>query len=292
MEAYLRGRRPDQRESALEGGPGIVSVMASRGCPFGCIYCDHGIKGYKPRYRTVRSVVEEIRVLHERYGERIGRFYFWDDILILDHRWAWEFCDTLLRENLDIKWTCNCHVSRVEPRLMVRMEQAGCVNVRFGIESGSQRILDALNKGVKVEDALQSLRICLEAGLDLTLYIMVGMSGECRETIEETIEFFRRLIQPSNAHQIVSINFFMLTPFPGTRLFEMAREDGRIPDLAEFLERDCDAYDDIPLNLSGQTDEALLDLKRYLESNVLRLLGDARNQMNSLLFGMVEELRG
>jgi anaerobic magnesium-protoporphyrin IX monomethyl ester cyclase len=239
----------------------------------------------------VRSVVEEIRVLQERYGERIGRFYFWDDILISDSRWAWEFCDTLLRENLDIQWTCNCHVSRVEPRLMFRMKQAGCVNVRFGIESGSQKILDALNKGVKVEEALQALRICLEAGLDLTLYIMVGMTGECRETIDETLSFFRMLIQPSCAHQIASINFFMLTPFPGTRLFEMARKVGRIPNLAEFLERDCDAYDDIPLNLSGQADEALVELKQDLESGVLRILGDARNQMNSLLVGMVEELR-
>lgn len=289
MEVYLRGRRLAEGEG--DGGPGVVSVMAGRGCPFPCNYCDHGIKGYRSRYRSVGSVVDEIRMLQERYGDKIGRIYFWDDILISDRQWIWEFCDTLIRENLRINWTCNCHVNRVEPRLMFRMKQAGCVNVRFGIESGSQKILDALNKGVKVEDALEALRVCLEAGLELTLYIMVGMTGECRETIDETVEFFRRLIQPSYAHQICSISFFMLTPFPGTRLFEAAQEAGKIPNFVEFLERDCDAYDDIPLNLSGQTDEALVELKRDLESRVLHILWDARNQMAGLLHGMVEELR-
>jgi len=115
-----------------------MPVRASRGCPFDCIYCDHTIKGYKPRYRSVGHVIDEIKILLDRYGSRIKRFYFWDDILIWDRNWIEEFCRSLLARELRIKWTCNAHVNKVEPRLMGLMKEAGCENVRFGIESGSQ----------------------------------------------------------------------------------------------------------------------------------------------------------
>ncbi|MBN2124794.1 MAG: radical SAM protein, partial [Deltaproteobacteria bacterium] len=270
---------------------GTISIMAGRGCPFDCDYCDHSIKGYRPRYRPVASVIEEMETLLDGYGNRIGTFYFWDDILIWDRDWIREFCESLIRRDLRTKWTCNGHVSKVEPRLMSLMKRAGCVNVRFGIESGSQKILDALNKGVRVEKAFESLMVCLEAGLDLTIYTMTGMTGEDRETIGETVDFFRRLIHPLFVHQVRSVCFFMLTPFPGTRIFDRALGHGLVGDMDAFLERGFDAYHDLPLNISGRADRDLIGLKDELERQVTNIIRESKGHLRSLLYDMAEELR-
>jgi anaerobic magnesium-protoporphyrin IX monomethyl ester cyclase len=291
MNTYLSDPHPGFQYHLDNDGTGIMSIMASRGCPFNCIYCDHTIKGYKPRYRSVKSVISEIETLMWNYGDKIRFFYFWDDIFIWDRDWIYEFCEAVLREGLKIRWGCNCHVNIVKPRLMETMKEAGCENVRFGIESGSQKILDALNKGVTTEKAFEALKISLNAGLTLTLYFMVGMFGESRETIHETIEFFQRLINPSNVHQIRKVHCFMLTPFPGTQLFEKVAREGCIDDIAEFMQRDCDAYTDIPLNISGQTDHELLMLKKGLEEKVSLVISEEMSRLYNILFDMRKESR-
>ena len=209
--------------------------------------------------------------------------------MIWNRDWVYEFCEAVLREDLEINWGCNCHVNRVEPRLMEAMKEAGCANVRFGIESGSQRILNALHKGVTVEKALEALKICLDVGLTLTIYIMVGMVGENQETIDETVDFFQRLIKPLHVSRISKINFFMLTPFPGNKLFDIVKKDGQLGDMGEFLQKNCDAYDDIPLNISGQTDQDLLMLKKGLEEKVNLVIAEAMNHLYNLLFDMRSE---
>jgi anaerobic magnesium-protoporphyrin IX monomethyl ester cyclase len=286
MGCYLGDRHPGFGEYLDKEEAGLMSLMASRGCPFDCIYCDHTIKGYTPRYRSVENVIGEIQVLLDKYGNGIKKFYFWDDILIWDREWIKDFCRSLLEQEIKIKWTCNAHVNRVEPQIMRLMKEAGCENVRFGIESGSQRILDALNKGVRVERALDALGVCLNAGLTLTLYVMVGMQGETEETIEETVQFFKELVTPLNAYHFKKIHFFMLTPFPGTRLYEDLRGMGRVEASDKFLRRNCDAYYDIPLNISGQTDQELRALKRRLENRVSEVLGEETNRLHSLLLDL------
>ena len=289
MEIYLRDPHPGLGCRTDGEGAGLVSIMASRGCPFDCIYCDHTVKGYRPRYRPVESVLHEMEVLLEKYGDRIKVFYFWDDILIWDRRWVHEFCEGLTRKGLQVQWTCNGHVNRVDRRLAEEIKSAGCVNIRFGIESGSQRILDALNKGVRVERALTALRTCLDAGLSLTLYIMVGMTGENDDSIRETVDFFRRLIRPFYLSQIKRLHFFMLTPFVGTKLFDRVRAQGRVPDLEEYLHRACDAYYDIPLNISGRKDHELLRMRESLESGILGIFGEETNRLYEVLFDMYRE---
>ncbi len=286
MDLYLQEKHAGFSEQLNGEGAGLMSIMASRGCPFDCIYCDHTIKGYKPRYRSVHHVIDEIKTLLDRYGSRIRRFYFWDDILIWDRTWTEHFCSSLLAQEIRIKWTCNAHVNRVEPRLMGLMKEAGCENVRFGIESGSQRILDALNKGVLVDRALDALRICLDAGLSLTLYIMVGMTGESDESIEETVQFFKQLVTPLNVYHFKKIHFFMLTPFPGTRLHHDLTAKDPNASSHEVLTRRCDAYDDIPFNLSGQTDQELRLLKRRLEARINGILESETNRLHNLLIDL------
>jgi len=290
MHIYLGEAHRGFNEYGNRQDSGLMSIMASRGCPFRCLYCDHTIKGFRPRYRPAGEVILEIKTLLERYGERIKTFYFWDDILVWDRAWAKEFCEGLSQEGLDIRWSCNAHVSAVEYSLMSLMRETGCWNVRFGIESGSQRILDSLNKGVRVEQALEALNTCLEAGLTLTLYVMVGMEGESHETVKETIDFFERLIRPINVYQFNKIHFFMLTPFPGTELFNRVCREGLVQDVDEFLTRGCDAHFDIPLNISGCPDQVLVGLKQELEREVSLIIEDRKNHLHNVLFDIKRKM--
>ncbi|MBW2063655.1 MAG: B12-binding domain-containing radical SAM protein [Deltaproteobacteria bacterium] len=292
MTTYLSEPHRGFNQQGSREDHGLMSIMASRGCPFHCLYCDHTIKGYRPRYRSVERVIQEIKASLMEYGDRIKTFHFWDDILIWDKEWTRKFCECLLQEKLDMKWSCNAHVNLVEYPLISLMKEAGCTNVRFGIESGSQGILDALNKGVNVDRALDALKTCLEAGLSLTLYFMVGMEGETDRTVNETIAFLDRLITPFNVYQFNKIHLFMLTPFPGTELFDLACQKGLIPDIDAFLHRGCDAYFDIPLNISGCPDQKLSALKQKLEREVGLIIGDRRNRLHNALFAIKKRSLG
>jgi hypothetical protein len=174
---------------------------------------------------------------------------------------------------------------------MAYMKDAGCYNVRFGIESGSQRILDALKKGVIVEKASESLRICLDAGLSLAIYLIVGMKGENTETIDETLAFIKKLITPSFIQQCREFECFMLTPFPGTQLYEEVRGQDLIPDISSFLKTGLDAYHDLPLNISGHSDEELRTLKNSLENSIRQVIDEQRAQFYHLLLDMKRGIR-
>jgi radical SAM superfamily enzyme YgiQ (UPF0313 family) len=265
MSGYLEASFQGYDPRTPEKGVGAMSIMASRGCPFDCIYCDHTIKGYPVRYRSVGSVLNELKQLIAGFGDRIQFFYFWDDILIWDPEWVYDFCNALLNEKLKIRWTCNAHVKKVDARLMGRMKDAGCFDVRFGIESGSQQTLDWLNKGVKVEKTIQALKTCLDVGLNITIYMLVGAKGETQARIDKTMEFIRTIINPGNVRQITAVHFFMITPFPGTQLYDMVATQGMIKDTSIFLKRGFDACEDIPLNISGCSDDELRGWKKNLE---------------------------
>lgn len=270
---------------------GEMSIMASRGCPCRCCYCDPTVKGRRPRYRPVAHVLDEIRQAVERFGDRIKIFYFWDDILIWDRDWTEQFCNALIREKIRISWTCNCHVNHVNARLMDLMHRAGCEDVRFGLESGSQRILDALKKDVTVENALKALRVCINAGLALTLYNMVGGPGESEETIDETIAFYDELIQPSTVYKVSRIYVSILTPFPGTRLFERVQQEGRVDNLDGYLRKGLDAQSTLSLNLSACADEELIELKEKLQTGIARIREDRIFLLKNILSEMRQAAR-
>jgi len=291
MAEYLAAPFQGYEPQTFEKGAGAMSIMAGRGCPFDCIYCDHTIKGYPVRYRSVAGVLNELKLLVSKYGDRIQFFYFWDDILIWDHAWMYEFCDALEREQLKIRWTCNGHVHKVDARLMGRMKDAGCFDVRFGVESGSQPTLDWLNKHVQVDQSIQALQTCLDVGLNITIYMLVGAAVETQDTVDDSLKFIQALIDPGNVRQITAVHFFMITPFPGTRIFDQAIKRGLIPDMAAFLRKGFDACEDIPVNHAGCPDDELRRRKKYLELGTAQWINNQNLHLYDLLRKAGKELR-
>ena len=233
-----------------------MEVVASRGCPFECVYC-YRIYGRRVRRRSPGSIVAEIEELVRRYGIRYTGFP--DDLFTSDRAFVLEVC-RLMRERLPgIRWSCLGRVNTVDADLLSEMKRSGCYWISYGIESGSARMLEAMNRRVTPEQCLHALRITREAGMHAEGSFMIGMYGETRETVDETVEFCRKAD--------ITAPMLFVTPYPGTGIFERARREGRIGDLAGFLEG-MNAADSLLVNLTDMSDDDLRDLRKRAQTRI------------------------
>jgi len=198
-----------------------TSVIASRGCPFSCTYCQPTLDrlfGKRLRRRPVPHVIGELQELKEQF--QLDAFMLEDDTFIAHNGWATEFAQSLRQSGLDLKWGCNVRADLVtkSPHLMEEMARAGLVQVNMGIESGSQRILDEIyDKRITVEQVRQAVDIAKGLGLRVGGYFMLGAPSETRREIMHTIEYAARL-------PIDEAAFNITTPLPGTYLWDKTRE--------------------------------------------------------------------
>ena len=195
-----------------------ATIISSRGCPYKCIFCGSStlMFGFKTRRRSVKNVLEEIEYLYKRY--RIDGLYFLDDTFTLAPPWVEKFCENFKKRNLRIKWGVQARVNTVTLKLLKKMTQAGCCQVDYGVESGSDKVLKILKKGTNAQMIKKAFRISHLAGLRPTATFMIGNPGEEKEDIEKTLRLARE-IKPHH------VKFLYLTPFPGTEIFKMAKEN-------------------------------------------------------------------
>lgn len=198
-----------------------TSIVASRGCPKECTFCDRSTFGRRFRSHGVDYLLRLIRHLMMEYGIRDVAFY--DDNLMSNPPKLREFCRRLIEERLDLTWSCFGSVDFVKEEDFRLMKEAGCWQVSWGLESGSQRMLDGYRKRVKVEQMERVLEAAHRAGIDNRGFFILGGFGECRETMEETLAFIKRAAL-DNFH----ITYF--TAYPGSEAAKVAREHGAYDD--------------------------------------------------------------
>jgi len=218
MDAYARAWYSLTAASPTLRG---TSVIASRGCPYSCTYCQPTLQklfGRRMRRRPVGHVIDELHELRNRY--RLDAFMLEDDTFIAHHDWALEFAQSLATSGLDFKWGCNVRADLIvrSPHLLAEMVRAGLVQINMGIESGSQRILDDIySKGITVEQVREASTIAKELGLRVGGYFMLGAPSETRAEVWQTIEYAARM-------PIDEAAFNITTPLPGTTLWERSKE--------------------------------------------------------------------
>jgi len=234
-----------------------MNIIASRGCPFSCNYCYHLFGRSRYRIRSAENIADEVHALVERY--HVDFVGFVDDNFMADAKVVTGFCDSLWRRGIRVRWGCHGRVTSAEPDLLRRMADAGCVWIGYGIESASPEILRRMNKRADPDRAAQAIIETRRAGIYANTTFMMGYPGETRETVEETVEFCKRL-------GIVQ-RFFLTTPYPGTPLYEQVRH--LIPDEEKYIECLGDAYD-FALNLTDLPDQQLLELKSWAEGELER----------------------
>ena len=173
--------------------------------------------GRKWRARSPENVVEELKLL--RYKYKVREIEFLDDIFTLNKERAKEICNLIVKEKLDISWSCSSRVDTIDYELARELKKAGCHTVYVGVECGTQKSLDFINKKITVKQAIKAVKALKRAGLKVLASFILGIPGETETDIKKTISLARHL-DPD------FVQFTILTPYPGTPLFDIAREKG------------------------------------------------------------------
>jgi magnesium-protoporphyrin IX monomethyl ester (oxidative) cyclase len=200
-----------------------ASLFTSRGCPYTCIFCSiYNIYGFRWRSFPPSHVVDEIEHLVTRY--RVQHINFEDDNLTLHEKRAEEICDEIIRRKLSITWSApnGVRVDHLNPSLLRKMKQSGCISLSLGIESGSQEFLDkVIRKELDLSIVGGVVREIRRAGITAIGFFVIGIPGENEATARQTIEFARKL-----GKQGLIAHFFLAVPLPGTDLYREAKEKG------------------------------------------------------------------
>lgn len=170
-----------------------VDVMnIQRGCPYDCNYCEtRKLWGAKCRAFSPQRVVEELEYMQKKFGSR--GIYFIDDNFTINKKRTLEICSLMKERKLDIQWACDTRVDLLSEDLLKEMRSAGCRTIFFGIQSGSQRILDKLNTHTTLEKIEQAFKLCRKADINIACSFMLGIPGETLADMEATYKFAKKL---------------------------------------------------------------------------------------------------
>jgi radical SAM superfamily enzyme YgiQ (UPF0313 family) len=241
-----------------------INIITSRGCPFSCNFCSKTFSGV--RLRSIDNVIEEIGWLRDKYG--IRGVSFGDELVLSSKQRAYELCEKI--KPLKVYWSCQGRANNVDLSLLKTMRNSGCTGVGYGIESCSQKILDAMNKKVSTIQNEMAIVNTLKAGMVPVAQMIYGYPGENFETILETIEFFKRVhyYPPCGEGEA---HFNLLVPLPGSPLYNKLLEDYVIIDEENYLlGLDMGYYPNCPikLNLTDLSDVELMAYKQRLSNTV------------------------
>jgi radical SAM superfamily enzyme YgiQ (UPF0313 family) len=207
----------------------ILYLTTSRGCVYWCEFCTTvRMHGRKYRMRSPKNVVDELEFLHKTYT--ISTFTFCDDAFTVDQPRTDALCNEILKRGLKIEWNCGTRVDMLTKELLAKMKEAGCISVWFGVESGSQQVLDAMKKGITPELTTKVFGWVRELGLKPIPNVILGFPGETKESAWKTIKFVEK-ISPD------AVGFYnVATPFPGTPMYDSVTKKGwlRVTDFDKY----------------------------------------------------------
>ncbi len=199
-------------------GRNLLSIISSRGCPYQCPFCVASqMFGAPFRARSPRKVLDEMEWLRDEYGAEGVAFQ--DDTLTFDKKRAVEICDGMIERKMKLPWGCGTRADAVTKELVATMSKAHCDEVMFGVESGCQRMRDVLKKRVTNDQCENAIKWTKEAGIFVTVSVILGYPGETKETLQESLDFVRR-VEPDD------VWLCHATPFPGTELRELVKSYG------------------------------------------------------------------
>jgi len=196
----------------------IGGIITSRECPFACEYCSSSrMGGIGFRCRSAANVVDELTILHEECG--LTQIEFLDDIFTLNKRRAAQIASEIRRRGLDISWSASSRVDTIDKGLILKLKRGGLNTLYYGVEAGSQRVLDLMNKRVKLEHIKHAFRATRECGVGTLGSFMFGYPGETLGEMRQTIGLSVQL-NPDLAQ------FSILTPFPRTPIYQRLKASG------------------------------------------------------------------
>jgi radical SAM superfamily enzyme YgiQ (UPF0313 family) len=254
-------------DSMLGKMNGWMSMITSRGCPYRCSYCfNHQLfaryreeakekpAAYLRRYPTER-VIGDMRGLKERHPD-IRTFIIDDDLFALNEQAVIEFCEAYKESGIGLPFVVNAHVQVFTPAMARALKAAGCKILKFGVESGSERIRkEVLKRSMSDQAIYDAFNMAHEAGLHTSAFIMIGLPGEERVDLEATLRMTARL-NPGR------FRWAVFYPFPGTEIHRLCEDDGLID--AERMAKIDNFYEATPLRLAPEQELFVSKLQRAL----------------------------
>jgi anaerobic magnesium-protoporphyrin IX monomethyl ester cyclase len=192
-------------------GKSSISLITARGCPYKCNWCSHSVYGHTHRRRSPHAVAEEVEWLLDRYEPDM--LWIADDVFTIHHGWIFEYAAELKRRGIRIPFECITRADRVNERIAATLKELGCLRVWIGSESGSQRILNAMERGVTVEQVRRAVALCKANEIETGMFLMWGYDGEEIGDIEATVDHVKQC-RPDIFFTTVSY------PIKGTPYFE------------------------------------------------------------------------
>jgi radical SAM superfamily enzyme YgiQ (UPF0313 family) len=195
-----------------------MPIFTTRGCPYRCTYC-HNIFGKRARQRSPENVLEEMKILHDKYG--IREFQVIDDVFNINNERAIEICDLILQSGMKIflSFPNAIRGDIVTPELVAKMKEAGAYKVNYAIETASPRLQKMVKKRVKLDKLKEAIRITNEAGIWTHGFFMMGFPTETREEVQMTVDY-------ACTSKLNTAGFFVLQPFPGTEIWDQIKGMG------------------------------------------------------------------
>lgn len=204
---------PDSYPAAIYDFPRlpVATIAASRGCPFHCKFCDTSTFGARMRAYSPERVFEIIQHLQSNYG--VCHILFVDDLFLASKVRTKKLCELIINSDVNITWSCTARVDTVKPDILKLMKAAGCWEISFGLESGSDELLQSMDKSASIASSEKAIKWTAEAGIRVKGLFMLGYPGETTKTIELTKEFITRL-------PITIMNLSKFTPYPGSPIYK------------------------------------------------------------------------
>lgn len=197
----------------------VTTMFTSRGCPYRCLFCDRPHLGKAFRARSAKNVVDEIEAC-AKMG--IKEIFIYDDTFAVDKKRVLDICDDIVKRKIDISWDVRTRVNTVDREILEALKKAGCQRIHYGVEAGTEKILEVLRKGITIEMAQKAFKLTRKMGIQTLGYFMIGSPTETKEDILKTIKLAKKL-KPDFAH------FTITTPYPATDLYRLGLEKGILP---------------------------------------------------------------
>jgi len=189
-------------------------LYAGKGCPFGCMYCNVAKTKYSDR--SADNIIKELKML-KKMGD-VKYVWFFDESFTINRKRVIDVCERILEEDIKIKWFCDSRVDLVDEELLKIMRKGGCIGISYGVESGSQKILDNMNKGTTVGQARSALIWTRKAHIPIQLNLILGFIGEDEKTLKETESFVRTTLPET-------LQIGTIAAKPGTEFTKLAIEN-------------------------------------------------------------------
>jgi len=191
-----------------------LGLISSRGCPNSCIFCSSkNIWGHSVIFRSAENVIKELDYFKRKYKYNGNELIFYDDNLTLNKERLYNICNLMIKKNYQYRWKCMSRIDTLDKNMLIKMKQAGCFSISFGIESANEETLLRINKNITINEVEKIIKTCNDIGVIFHGYFIIGFPWETKYNFKETIDFILK-------HQNIEASLSVLNPYPGTDFYE------------------------------------------------------------------------